>query len=273
MRGYLPRMSTITDPARELVDICARLTINTSRSGQEVLAEAFGVEAWSTEFFQILFLISQRVDGLIQIVEVLEMDPDLRAEAVQHIRAIQYSFTPNGLQNAWSHSVSHYISPANVGPLKMLVPQVRAAKSYPKLDGEELAEILSLVEELSSWMEERQLRENDFVRQAIIDGLDQFHFRLSRIEWVGWGYSLQALRDVIGAYLALERGTPDLAAAPDADAVLRKVASLVSSVFDKIKVTKEFVETGDFMLKAYGATTLLIQGKQGIAGLLTFSGG
>jgi hypothetical protein len=259
-------MATITDPARELVDICSRLSAPSNRSGQDILAEAFGVQAWSTEFFQILFLISQRIDGLVEIVQELEMDQDLLDEAVQHVRAIQQAFTPSGVQNAWSHATNHYISPTHVGPVRMLVPQVRASRSYPKLDEEETAEILGSVEELLGWLKERQLHENDFVRQTIIDGLEQFHFRLSRIEWVGWGYSLQALRDVIGAYLALERGTLDLAAAPDADAVLRKVSNLVASVFEKIKVTKEFAETGDFMLKAYGAATLLIQGKQGIAG-------
>ena len=47
---------------------------------------------------------------------------------------------------------------------------------------------------------------------------------------------------------------------------------MIRAIFEKVQFAKDVVETGDFMLKAYGAATLFIQAKQGLSGLLTFSG-
>ena len=61
-------MSTLTDPARELADLCTQLTKigpnpNTER-GDVFLARALRVSAWSAEFYQIIFIISVRINDL-----------------------------------------------------------------------------------------------------------------------------------------------------------------------------------------------------------------
>ena len=53
-------MTTVTDPARELADICMRLTDGVSTKGDDFLAAKFQVAVWSTEFFQIIFCISKK---------------------------------------------------------------------------------------------------------------------------------------------------------------------------------------------------------------------
>lgn len=189
-----------------------------------------------------------------------------------HIRTIQQTFSPNGLNNQWNHSVQHYISPANVNSVKALSGLVRPLYAYPKLNEEEQAEILGEVERLLEWLNGHQLAERDFIRQAIMDGLRQFQFRLERIGWLGWGYTLDSLREVISAYLALERGMTDPNAAPDADAVLRKTAAWVKDVFAKVGTVRETAGDVAFMVLAYEQVVKIAQGKSAISGLLTFAG-
>ncbi len=266
-------MADVTDPARELVELCVALRESTQERGDKFLARRLGVNPWSAEFYQTVFTITRRIDDLAEIVNGLEMDDDFRKDAIGHLNTIRFAFSENGMVNQWQHSSDNFISPASVDPIKMLSMQVRKVSQYPKLSDNEAKDLVASVDDLSTWLNEHQLKEQDFIRQALIDGLDQFKFRLERIGWVGWGYTLQSLRDVISAYIALEHGTLDLNGAPDADATLRKTKALVLKVFEKIGAAKEFAETGDFMLRAYGATMLMLQGGQTISGLLTHLGG
>jgi hypothetical protein len=260
-------MATITDPARELADICALLNQGQNLKGEEVLATAFEVPAWSTEFYQIIFTISGRIDELKSLVGDLDMDEDIKDQARQHLDHMMLAFTPRGLANQWSHSLQNYISPANVGPIRMLSAQVRQIHSYPKLDEHEVAELVGLIDTLLDWLETHQINEQDFIRQAIVEGLRHLRFRLSRVQWLGWGYTIQSLRDVIGAYMALERGS-DKKSNPDAEAVLKKTQALVTKFFEKVRFAEDAVQTGDFMLRAYAVVTLISQGKQPVTALL-----
>ena len=263
-------MVGLTDPARELADICSRLSITEKHQGDVFLAKQFGVEPWSTEFFQILFNISDRVDFLIEILKDLDIDDDYREEMRSHLIQIKQAFSPSGLSNNWSHAVQNFIGPATVGPVKVLSGMVRKNYAYPKLDDDEKREILGYVDSLLDWLNKQQLSERDFIRQAIIDGLTQFRFRLNRIEWLGWGYSLDALKEVIGAYLALERGMIDKETNPDAEAVLRKTAALVGNVLKKVGFVRQSVGDISFMLLAYEQIVQVSQGSAPISGLLTF---
>lgn len=265
-------MTTVTDPARELADICMRLTDGVSTKGDDFLAAKFQVPVWSTQFFQIIFCISKRADDLVDILQQLDIDNDYRIEFASHIDQIKQAFSPNGLQNAWSHSVINFISPSNVNSVKALSGLVRPFISFPRLNEDEVVEVLGLVEELLDWLKEHQLAERDFVRAALIEGLEQFDFRLRRINWLGWGYSLNSLRDVISAYLALERGTLDIDSAPDAGAVLKKTAGCIKAIFGKIGTVRETAGDVAFMILAYEQIVSIAQGTTPVAGLLTFAG-
>jgi hypothetical protein len=86
---------------------------------------------------------------------------------------------------------------------------------------------------------------------------------------LGWGYTLDSLREVISAYMFLDSATSDINAAPDAGAVLAKSRAVIQDIFDKTKLAKEVWDVGEFALKAYGAVALIQHGSQGIAGLLS----
>jgi hypothetical protein len=247
----------LTDPARELFDLCQRLSEQSNRTGDDFLAAKFGVEGWSAAFFEINFAILERVEELKVMIADLPLDDDIRDQNVSQLNVLASAFGPNGHRNQWTHSISNYLTPATLGPLSLLSGMIRPYRSYPKLDDAERDDLLATVDQLLEWLKEHQLAEQDFVRQALIDGVTRFRFRLARIQWIGWGYTLDSLREVIGAYFALEHGTPTDGSDTSAQATLKLVGDFVAAVYEKTKFAKEVVETGDFMLKAYGATTLV----------------
>lgn len=262
-------MSKNTDPARELVTICEKLQNATNKRGDAFVARQMTVNPWSIEFFSILFCISERVEFLATIIGELDLDDDYKEQAIQHVRSIQSAFDGDSMSTSWNGTGAMRLGVNHVQPLKMLSPLVRQKVCYPELSPEERDELLELVRELRGWLEMQQLPEQDFIRQAIIEGLKQLIFRLERLEWVGWGYTLDSLREVISAYFALSHGLPEQDVAPVAHAMLKKLTVFVKAFYEKANLTKGVYETGDFMLKAYGAIALLGHQPTNIAGLLT----
>lgn len=210
-----------------------------------------------------------RLAKLKVIIGDLTLDDDIRAEMVTHLTDISLAFGPSGFQNAWSSFSADKLSAKNVQPLKVLSGQVRQKIAYRKLAAEETNELIATVSELREWLEQHQLAEQDFIRQALIEGLENLTFRLSKLQWLGWGYTCDSLREVIAAYMLLERQGSNPINNPDAEAVLKKTASVIKQVYDKLQVVKTAAETGDWLLKAYGAATLVMQGTATVQGLLT----
>jgi hypothetical protein len=62
---------------------------------------------------------------------------------------------------------------------------------------------------------------------------------------------------------------PDPGIAPVASAILKKTAATMVALIGILQIAKETVDTADFVLKAYRAATLTIEGHQGLSGLLT----
>ena len=266
-------MSEMTDPALDLSELCEELLRqNDNVPGHIALASHFNTEPWSVEFFEILFVITRRIDQLAEMVVSLKLRPTITDHAISHLKTLKNAFNQNGLQNQWSHSKTHYLSPAVVGPIRVLSIGIKPQYGYVKLNADEIVELVVDVDKLLEWLHEHQLREQDFFRASIIEGLTIFRFRLERLSWLGWGYALHALRDVISAYLAYH-GHAHLQAEPATDAILRKVVAYVGRVCKAAHVARDAAETAEFMLKAYGAVSLIAQGKQSIAGLLTYGGG
>lgn len=259
----------LTDPARELADLLTVLQSgNVHMQGDQFLATHFGVTAWSQDFYRIIATIMDRLSELNAIVAGLPLDDDFRAEMVGHVSEIATAFSPNGFQNAWQSFGADKLNARNVQPLKGMSGLVRQQFAYRKLTEEELAELTGAVAELIEWLSGHQLAQQDFIRQALIEGLEHLRFRLSKFRWLGWGYTLDSLREVIAAYMLLERQGSTPQDNPDAEAVLAKVGAVIKAVYAKIQTAKTAVETGDWLLKAYGATALAQHALPMIKGLL-----
>jgi hypothetical protein len=264
-------LSSFTDPAAEFADLCRKISGRSQEIGEHFLAGQFQVAAWSYEFYQIIFCIIERAELLKTVLAKIESMSDVYTEAVEHIDDILQAFHPSNIRRKWSDAGANHVHARNIQPIRMLSPTVRQHIKYPLLNDAERDQILILVNDLMNWLETLQLTDRDFIRQAILDGLKQFHFRLERVGWLGWGYTVESLKDVIGAYFALERGVPLDGGDPQAEAILKKVSAGIRVIYEKVGMAKDITENADFMLKAYGAASVIMHvAKNGINGLLTF---
>lgn len=262
-------MATLTDPARELFELCKRLPEGGDAPGETVLATAFQVEAWSAAFYEVNFSIVARIQKLKCLIDQLELEEDTKADAIANLNLVQNAFGAAGHRNPWSHTRKNFISPTQLSQLSVLSGMVRQMQSYPKLTEDESAELLALTIQLHDWLNEHQLVEQDFIRECLIEGVERFRFRLERLAWMGWGYTAESLRDVIAAYFALERSNLSNDDNPIASVMLKNVADLVSNFYNKTKFAKDVTSVGDFMLRAYGAASVAAHAAPKIVGLLT----
>lgn len=259
-----------TDPLRELAELCTALSSGNSQlRGDEYLASHFGVTSWSNDFYSILMAISNRLELVKKIIANMQTYEDTKVEMVAHIEQIGSAFGIQALNNVWSSVGATLLSAQNIQPLKALSGLARTQVSYKKLTDSEVAELLGEVIQLKEWLCEKQLAEHDFIRQLLIDSLITFEFRLNKLKWVGWGYTLESLREVIGAYLMLQSTGINANDNPDATAIIFKVNSLIKNIYSKIQTAKNATEAADWLLKAYGAASMICHGTPIVTALLS----
>jgi hypothetical protein len=261
-------MTKITDPAAELAELLQKISLSSQQTGSAWLAANFEVDEWSLEFYQIVFSIIQRIEFVRKTLSELDGFEHLKGDMENHLDSLKQAFNAPGLQNTWASYGAVYVHATHIQALKMSSAFLRTHISYRDLKNDERLEVIATATELRTWLIEHQLEENDFVRQTIIEGVDSFIFRLERLQWLGWGYSLESLKAIIMAYLALERGVTDEAEMPNAGAAMRKVGAGLKEVFRVVGISKDVVDRADFALKAYGAMSLAIQSPALISGLL-----
>ena len=258
-----------TDPAKELVDTLRLLSGADGRRGDDFLAFHFQQNPWSPEFFQILFEITKRIDLVRTIIKSLETDKETISLAIQRINSIQSAFSRESLNNPWQHVGYVALSDSNITPIQMLSAKIREQHRIPVLSIEEKNEILEMVAELEGWLNEHQIYEADFIRLAILEGIQVFRLRLVNLNWFGWHSTIESLRQLVSAYLIMSGMKPDPNINPIFEVMLQKTQKIFSEIFKKLKLIKEATETYDFYLKWYGAFYLTKNGVQSAQHLLT----
>jgi hypothetical protein len=264
-------MEDKTDPALELSALCESLArLNGAVTTAQAICDLLDVDLNSPEFFQIIAAIHQKFGELQSLFEQYIKNKALRGQAESHLMALKQVFQHDRLQAPLSDNVRNSLTPANIGPIKFLSPTLSEFVSYPVLNDTEIEYLVGELDELMGWLVRHQLTEQDFFRAAIMDGLTQFRFRLMRLRWLGWGYSLQGLKDVIQAYMALEGRINVNDTQNQVSAVmLKKISVFVGSIYFVLHSSKEISETGDFLIKAYEKIISISPVKSSIAGYLT----
>lgn len=245
-------MATATDPATELADIAARLEIAYSSIGFSFLADQFGVEGWSSEFYRIVTCILERADQVQSIVEASTLDDKVRIRAVQDIQGFKTAFAGNSLMGAWNTSGNGLTIMSTYGVrLSYLQQTVRPVVQYPKLTEEEVQEFIELIDAYLAELEKSD-DAYPFVRQAIRDGLTAFRFQLQYTGWMGSGYLLSAFQSVVQVandsyqfYAGQDNCDPD--------AMLSMMAELVTKFKDVVGKVKPYTEAASY---AYSGFTL-----------------
>jgi hypothetical protein len=259
----------VTDPVKEFALLCESLRSDENKTTSQYLAKKFNVPKLSQEFFQILFCILQRADFVIEIIATLDMDADLVSEYIENVNSIKNAFSPARLDSSWKTSSATHLSDVNIKTVKALSGLVRQKIKTPFLSEEDVQNVMATTEELQSSLEKIQLSEKDFIRQAIIDGIKEFKFRLTHLSWVGWGYTIESLKEVISAYLILEGLAPSSQEQPDMMVVLKKSGAGLKAIFEGMKIAKDISETAGYFLKVYGTLTLIGTNLPTISGLLS----
>jgi hypothetical protein len=245
-------MATMTDPAQELGEIAKRLAQGSSHPGARFLAEQFGVKAWSTDFYRIITCILERADLVATIVGRSTLDDEVRSNALNEVEQFKAAFALGPLHNAWNNAGHGLTIMRDHGrPIQYLTQTVRAEVSYPKLNSEEVTELLSLVDAYLAELNEEDVPE--FVRQAIRDGLTRFKFQLQHLGWMGSGYLLAAFREVLLVY---EDSSRQLAANDlDAGAVLKGLGAILTKFKTTVESAKGWADAAQTVWKAYQVGT------------------
>lgn len=263
-------MSTKSDPARDFTDLCLRLRLKyADRPGAEALAAMFSVSAWSTDFMLILASIHQRIEALKLMIFETDLDEDIKDTAYSCLEGVRKAFAINGLGNTWNHSIQTYLTNENLTPIRMTSGYVRVSYGYEIPDDEEIEIISDDVRALISWLRDHEIVDRDFIRAALIEGLEGFLFRIERVGSFGWPDSFESLKAVITAYMALERGMPEANQSPPYEAIVKRTGEFLRGVFERVKFAKDVSEAGDWLLRGYGALQAVGHAQPAIAGLLT----
>jgi hypothetical protein len=243
-------MTALTDPAKELSDIANRLMDGSSKNGATYLADKFGVEPWSTEFFKVIACIFERADQVAAVLKQSRLDEDTINTAIEDITAFKAAFTAGSLNSSWNTAGQGLTAMRDHGKrLGFFQDTVRAVVNYPKLTDEEIREFISLIDAYLSELKQ-SADEHPFVRQAICDGLTAFQFQLRYIGWMGTGYALMAFREVIFVYDA-STSFYQQQDNPDAGAFLRGMGSLIKTIKTKIDEAKSYSDAASFVIDTY----------------------
>ncbi|MBW6398796.1 hypothetical protein KPL78_13110 [Roseomonas sp. HJA6] len=147
---------------------------------------------------------------------------------------------------------------------------LRKAYAYDFLEETEVSELINIIDEFLNLLENRQTDDLDFCRQAMIDGLIEFKFRLEKLKWLDHGYAVESLRNVVAAYFVAKetiRQSPDF----DEKSIMREIEMNFIKIFKILKIGKDAVDITRMIITGAVSLYLLTQNAPRIAGYLTYS--
>jgi hypothetical protein len=259
----------LTDPAKELAETLNLLAAEPNMAVADRIASSARVDIWTPDFFRVFFELMSRIDLVSSKIKDLPMDEDIREDALRSVADIKSVFSNSQILSQSNGDIRKRLTGSNATVLKMLSMMIREKISYPLLDRETRTEVLRDCSELRNWLVEVQSDEKDFVRQALIEGLESFIFRLERLEWLGHGFVLDGLKSVIHAYLSVQGARSiDDGGAELQDAILAKAKSVIVRALTAFDLVKDNAERADWALRAYGAVSALADGSATVTALL-----
>jgi hypothetical protein len=242
-------MASVTDPARELAEIAAKFDVGSSLRADQVITSSTGFQAWSTQFHQLVASIHERADLVGRMLPRSGLDPDLVDDALRDITEFKRGFQPSAIGQASNHSGSTAAIMRMQGrPMQYLSIAVRQFESYPRYTQEEAIELVALIDE---YLEHLSVHGDSlaFVLSAIREGLAALRFRLANVTWVGSGYALQSLRDVM--FIHREAAADEhVMSNPDAEAFVRGFGVVIGRVLQVVKSAKDYSEASSWAFKA-----------------------
>ncbi len=256
-----------TDLALEIATLCEKCQTNTNVDGLQALSSFFGVKIYSKELFLILHIIHERFDLLAEILDVIDYDEEMKDDWKNRLMQLRAVFSFPAIKGTWNHNPgtqNSKLTTDNIQTIKTLSMPVRALYPLRRLSVEELDELKAQTTEFLGWLEAHQLKDDDFIRANLISGVKSFLFRLEHFEWVGVSHSLKGLKEVIDAYLLLEKGEAVHGGSEDYSAMAKKTAAFAKRAYDGLSATKSVGEMATWLLAVYGTVDIAVDKIQGL---------
>jgi len=238
--------------AEEIAELAVGLQSGGSKPGWQHLSRTFAVEPWSADFYGIIHAILVRLTELEKIISSSDMRVKTATAAIGHVRAIAMAFNHESLTQRWDQCGAQYVGNIHSDPILSLSASL-SRFDYERPASDEAEEIIADAVQLLEWLESHQLEENDFIRGCIIVGVRQFIFRVQKLEWFGWEQSIASLREVIAAYLALQRGDFSQESHPMIVAMGKKLISGLGKALKIVSGARNVTDDAQFMFQAYGS--------------------
>lgn len=242
-------MTLVTDEVAELAELSFfLLETNGHSSGAVILAQEFETQAWSTDFYFLIGHILRRAENLKKHIAQLGLDDGRQDRAIGHVEAWQEGFKPDRLSDAWNNSTSTRAALSRCSQFEMLSDSVRRIAPLPKVSDDDRARLLTISTELLRELDALQGQESEFLRQVMIEGLEQLQYRLLRLRWLGWGYTREAIDRLLMLYRELTITAPEVAQSGDMVAVFHALKDTAIDIMDRPKTVKDRYEATTFPL-------------------------
>lgn len=242
-------MTLVTDEAAELAELSYFLLgMNGHSSGAVILAQEFETQAWSTDFYFLVGHILSRAESLKRHIPQLGLDEGTRDRAIGHVEAWQEGFKPDRLSDAWNNSTSTRAALSRCSQLEMLSGSVRRIAPLPKISDDDRARLLTISTEILKELNALQGQESEFLRQVMIEGLEQLQYRLLRLRWLGWGYTREAIDRLLMLYRELTITAPEVAQSGDMVAAFHSLKDAAVNIVERLKTVKDRYEAATFPL-------------------------
>lgn len=243
-------MATITDPATELANLAANLLDSVTTKGATYIAEKLGVEPWSGDFCKIITCVVERTELVANIVQNSDLDTSNKVSVLAEISTFKTAFSGPSLGIHWNNGSGGFIIMKDQGKiLGYLQSTVRPIVSYPKLDAEEIVDLIELID--AYLLELQKSSEGPlFVRQAIRDGLLAFRFQLKYVGWMGSGYLLKEFRVLAETYRQANDYYGHMNNV-DASAVLSGMWTVIQRFRSVVETVKPYTDAASYLIAGY----------------------
>lgn len=264
-----------TDPAKDYAELLLRLQgLPRGRPGFVTLAEAFNVEAGSSTYYWIISKILFRGDLLKDVYqEFPDIDGDLRQELLSFVSRTQNMLKIDALQNDWNYASTNFLTAESISAIRTSSTFIRQKIRYNSLSEYYIKDTLVSAINLISEMTAVRFSDDDYIRVALISGLQDLCRSLNHFEWAGIHQTWSAYEKLASAKVLL-----DLSAIrePSVDKMREETVTKVNTFFGKswafASAVSEGWETGKNALEV--ASVMYRLGRTAapiVAGLLTSS--
>jgi hypothetical protein len=199
-----------TDLSQELHHLCAKLIHvgNVNESTDAVLANVFNVEPWSSEFFEIVFIVTDKIELLIKILSSEYYEKKLNAlsrpKYINNLNLIKSMFDKNGIYSNWNSIIVNILTENTIDSVLAVSDSLNDSDKIFKLTHSEIFSLISMSDKIKSQLLKMENSKNKFFVDSIMVGLEKFLFRLDRIGYLGIVSTLESFSELLKQIIILE---------------------------------------------------------------------